>query len=277
MSAPSFIIVIKFSSPAMQFSHYSGALAWLLAGSSCTVYAPMQPIMPLVREAHKAEITASIQPIGRIEATVAYAPVSHLLLTAGVTGCPKLGAKNFLITRQYELGLGGYLPLGSTWLLNGLGGYGQAVNTRGYYDLPIIFNSTYSEYHARYSKLFIQAGIAKVQPRYSIGFTYRLTQVYFATLTDTRLGPLPLSGMLRHETLFFIRHSWANSERWEVLFTMGSSVSSTPKLDSNTSGPDYGFAIFEANRNLLPAFYSSLGVIYHPKWRRAQVSQAKAE
>jgi hypothetical protein len=253
--------------------HFS-ALAGLLGTGGCTVYAPMQPTMPLVQKARQAEITASVQPIGRVEATLAYAPVSHLLLTAGGTLSPKLSSRNFLVSRQYELGLGGYLPLGDSWLLNGLVGFGQAVNNRGYYDLAIIFSSTYSEYNARYSKLFTQVGIANVQPRSSIGFTYRLTQVYFASLTDTRLGPLPLSRMLRHEALLFGRHYWARGERWESICTMGFSVSSTPKLDTSQGYPGYGAAEYQANRNLLPAFYASLGVVYHPDWG---VHQGEAE
>ena len=197
---------------------------------------------------------------------MAYAPVSHLLLTAGGTLSPKLNSRNFLVSRQYELGVGGYLPLGDSWLLNGLGGFGQAVNNRGYYDLGFIFSATYSEYNARYSKVFAQVGIANVQPRGSIGFTYRLTQVYFASLTDTRLGPLPLPRMLRHEALLFVRHFFTGSERWESIWAMGLSVSGTPKLDTSQGYPSYGAAEYQANRNLLPAFYASWGVVYHPRW-----------
>ena len=83
----------------------------LFAASSCTVYAPMQGTMPLLTAKGQAEFGASIQPIGRVEATAAYSPANHLLLTAGVTGCPKLGTKNFLVTRQYEVGVGGYQKL----------------------------------------------------------------------------------------------------------------------------------------------------------------------
>lgn len=238
----------------------------LLAVGGCTVYAPMQPTMPLVREAKQAEITASIQPTGRVEAMMAYAPVSRLLLTAGGSVSPKLSSRNFLVSRQYELGLGSYLPLNESWLLNGLGGFGQAVNSRGYHDLAFIFSSTYSEYHARYSKLFAQIGIAKERPRGSIGFTYRITQVYFASLIDTRLGPLPLPRMLRHEAMLFARHNWASNDRWESIWTLGLSASSTPTLNTNQGYPSYGAAEYQANRNLLPAFYTSWGVVYRPRW-----------
>jgi len=226
----------------------------------------MQPTMPLVASVRQAEVAASLQPNGRLEATAAYSPASHLLLTAGGTVCPKLGTTNFLVTRQYELGVGGYVPLGSSWLVNGLGGYGQAVSNRGYKDLAFILGSTYSEYHARYDKFFAQVGIARVGARYNIGFTYRLTQVRFSSLTDTELGELPLPLMLRHEALFFVRHIVGVSGHWESQATMGLSASSTPRLNDNQGAPGYGAAAYQANRNLLPAFYASLGVVYHPHW-----------
>ena len=246
------------------------ALLSLVAGS-CTVYAPMQPTMPLPRAAGQAEGTASIQPNGRVEITGAVSPVRHVLLTAGGTVCPKLGSESFLVSRQYEVGGGAYLPLGDKWLLNGLGGYGQAVNQRGYKDLAFIFASTYSEYSARYNKVFGQVGIAKMQERYAIGATYRLTQVQFSSLTSIQHGDLPLSRMLRHEALLFVRHAWGNGAhgQWESLVTAGFSGSGTPKLDDNTGAPDYGAAAYHANRNLLPAFMASLGAVYRPRWQQA--------
>lgn len=246
---------------------FASWLALLIFGaSSCTVYAPMQPTMPLVAAAGQAEAAASLQPNGRLEMTAAYSPAPHLLLTAAGTVCPKLGTSNFLVTRQYELGVGGYLPLGSVWLLNGLGGFGQAVNNRGYKDLAFIFSLTYSEYNARYNKLFAQIGIARIGANNSVGFTYRLAQVNFSSLVDTKVGELPLPHMLRHEALFFVRHKLGSGSHWESQATVGLSVSSTPRRDDSQGSPTYGAAEYQANRNLLPAFYTSLGIIYHPSW-----------
>lgn len=245
------------------------ALAALLFGvGSCTVYAPMQPTMPLVQAVGQAEASANIQPNGRLETTVAYSPAPNLVVTAGGTVCPKLGNSNFLVTRQYELGVGGYWPLGSSsWLFNGLGGYGQAVNNRGYKDLNLFYGSSYNEYNARYNKVFAQVGLANVKARHSLGFTYRLTQVHFSTLTDTQLGDLPLTNMLRHEGLFFFRHALGGgSGHWESLATVGLSASTTAKRNDNPDYPSTGAAEYQANRNLLPAFYASLGVVYHPHW-----------
>lgn len=240
----------------------------LISVSGCTVYAPMQPTMPLIAAAGQAEASGNIQPNGRVEASVAYSPAAHLLLTVGGTACPKLGTNYFLVTRQYEVGAGGYTALGSAgWLLNGLGGYGQAASNRGYKDVGIIiFGPTYSEYNTRYSKLFAQVGVAKVGNRDSFGFTYRLTQVRFATLTDTRYGELPLSRMARHEILLFTRRAWGSSKHWESMVTVGMSVSSTPRIPDDPTYSSNGTAEYEANRNLLPAFYASWGVVYRPGW-----------
>ena len=245
-----------------------GLVALLVGADSCTVYAPMQPTMPLVAAAGQAETAGNIQPNGRVEASVAYSPATHLLFTAGGTACPKLGTDYFLVTRQYEVGAGGYTSLGSSdWLLSGLGGYGQAVSNRGYKDVGIIiFGPTFSEYNARYSKLFAQAGIARVWDRGSLGFTYRLTQVRFATLTDTRYGELPLTRMARHEILFFARRAWGSSSHWESLATAGMSVSGTPRIPDDPTYSSNGTVEYEANRNLLPAFYASFGVVYRPNW-----------
>ena len=238
------------------FNTCFGLVLLLLGTGSCTVYAPIQPTMPLITAVGQAEAAANIQPNGRVEASVAYSPISHLLLTAGGTVCPKLGTNNFLVTRQYELGVGGYLPLGSSWLVNGLGGYGQAVNTRRYEEL---FGGN-NEYHARYNKLFAQVGVAHMRSSKSIGLTYRLTQVYFSTIIDPQLGDLPLPQMLRHEALFFVRNTW--SEHWDSQVAMGMSVSSTQKRDDEPSSSSNGSSAYEANRNLFPAVYVSLGVIY---------------
>ncbi len=46
--------------------------------------------------------------------------------------------------------------------------------------------------------------------------------------------------------------------------TAGLSVSGTDRLDDNQRYPTYGVNNYEANRNLLPAFFVSLGVVFRP-------------
>ena len=128
----------------------------LLLATSCTVYAPMQPVMPLVSQRGQAEAGASIQVLGRVEATGSYSPIQHVVLTGGLMGAPRLGEQHFLATTQYEVGAGLYQLLGQRrhWLLSGLGGFGHAYCHRGYVDLGFFGPEVYSEYEARYAKYF---------------------------------------------------------------------------------------------------------------------------
>lgn len=239
----------------------------LLATTGCTVYAPMQPRMPLVRQRGQLETGASIQPLGRVEATAAYSPAAHVVVAGGLTGAARLADQHFLATRQFELGAGLYQPLGPRWLLSSLGGYGQAYAHRGYVDLGILTSGTYSEYTASYDKYYLQVGLAKVLNDFSQSYTYRLVRVRFDYLVDSRLGPLPLSAMTRHELMAAYRYRLGNQAlpRWEFTYGGGVSVASTPRLDDHNAYP----ASYEANRNLLSAFVASFGVVFWPGRPRA--------
>lgn len=234
-------------------------LALLLGG--CTVYAPMQPVMPLVRQRGELEAGASCQPTGRLEATAAYSPLRRAVLTGALTAAPRLGSERFLVTRQAELGAGAYQPLGGNWLLSATGGYGLAYCHRGYVDLGVFGPGTYSEYTARYHTYFGQVGLARQGALGTVGLTYRLVKVNFDYLESLEYGPLPLPGMLRHELAYFVRLN--TSKRWQLAFTTGLSVSGTAKRDTDLGYPTYGRAEYHANRNLLPAFFMSLGATFH--------------
>jgi hypothetical protein len=233
----------------------------LLLATSCTVYAPMQPVMPTVSQRGQFEAGASAQFTGRLEATAAYSPLRRALLTGALTAAPKLGTERFLMTRQAKLGAGAYQPLGGNWLLSATGGYGLAYCHRGYVDLGIFGPGTYSEYTAGYHKYFGQVGLAHLGALGSVGLTYRLSKINFSYLNDSEYGPLPLPDMLRHELAYFVRLD--TSKRWQLAFTTGVSVSGTAKLDSDLGYPTYGRPEYHANRNLLPAFVMSLGAAFH--------------
>ncbi|WP_223651049.1 hypothetical protein [Hymenobacter psoromatis] len=237
----------------------------LLASTGCTVYAPMQPLMPLVRQRGQLEAGASTQFTGRVEATGAYSPVRRVVLTAGGTLAPKLGDRYFLVTRQYEVGAGLYQPLGPRWLLSGLAGYGQAYCRRGYVDLGIFGPGVYSEYEAAYAKRFGQLGIAYGEDSRAISLTYRLVRINFDYLRDADYGPLPLPAMTRHELALSNRLGFGArpTPRWLLTSAVGLSLSGTARLDdTGTSSPYH--VVYEANRNLLPAFFMSLGVVFRP-------------
>ena len=240
----------------------ASVLALLLA-TSCTVYAPMQPLMPLVSQRGQVEAGASSQFTGRLEATGAYSPVRRAVVTGALTVAPKLGQEYFLVTRQYEVGAGLYQPLGERCLLSALGGYGQAYNHRGYVDAALFGPGTYNEYEARYAKYFGQVGFAEMGSIATQGVTYRLVKADFNYLTDTRYGPLPLPSMLRHELAYFMRADVAR--RWKLTFATGFSISSTPKLDTDSHHPTYYWSAYHANRNLLIAYFMSLGIMLQPE------------
>lgn len=236
------------------------SLSFLLLAGGCTVYAPMQPVMPLVSQRRQFEAGASCQLTGRLEATAAYSPLRRAVVAGALTAAPRLGREHFLATRQAELGAGAYQPLGSDWLLSATAGYGLAYCHRGYVDLGIFGPGTYSEYTARYHKYFGQVGLARLGPIGTVGFTYRLARINFNYLHDAEYGPLPLPGMWRHELAYFIRAN--TSKHWQFALTSGFSLSGTPKLDDRLSYPTYGRAEYHANRNLLPAFFFSLGATF---------------
>ncbi|GAA4493495.1 hypothetical protein GCM10023172_02120 [Hymenobacter ginsengisoli] len=229
------------------------------------MYAPMQPVMPLVRQRGQVEVGASAQLTGRVEATAAYSPVQRVVVAGGLTAAPRLSDQHFLVTRQYEVGAGLYQPLGRRWLLSGLGGGGQAYCHRGYVDLGIFGSGVYSEYEARYSKYFGQLGVAHIQQKDTYSLNYRFTQVNFDYLTDAEYGPLPLSAMTRHELALSVRSDIGKSRRWQLVTTLGLSVASTSRQDDNQSPYNESARHYHANRNLLPAFLMSFGVVYQPK------------
>ncbi|MGI4875151.1 MAG: hypothetical protein ACRYFX_28685 [Janthinobacterium lividum] len=242
----------------------AGTAGLLLA--SCTVYAPMQPVMPLVSQRGQAELGTSLQPLGRLEVTGAYSPLRRVILAGGLTGAPRLGQDVYLVTAQYEAGAGLYQPLGQHWLLSNLGGFGQAYSHRSYRGL----DNHPTEYEARYQKYFGQLGMAYRQPDFSCSLTYRFTQVEFSYL-NYRLDPvagayarLPLPAMARHELALSMQNQFQATSRWQVAGTAGLSVAGTARLDDNPGYPIYGTPEYQANRNLLPAFFASLGVVFRP-------------
>lgn len=254
------------SAPTMKKPYGPLLVASTVCLSGCTVYAPMQPLMPVVRTPGAVELGASLQGSGRLELGAVYAPVSHVVVTGAGTISPKLSKDDFLVTRQYELGAGLYHPLNDRWLINGLGGYGQAYSNRGYLNPSFFGPATFSEYEARYSKYFGQLSLAHTQASDFYGLTYRLTQVRFLSLLETTTyGPLPLEQMVRHELLFFYRHglSRAAATRWQLQAALGMSVSSTPELNEHSAHASFeGWAERHANRVLGPAFLGSVGVVY---------------
>ncbi|GAA4004101.1 hypothetical protein GCM10022408_14730 [Hymenobacter fastidiosus] len=238
--------------------------AVLLLATGCTVYAPMQPTISTIHQQGQVEIAASVQPNGRVESSVVYSPLPHLLVMGAGTFRPKTGDSTFNTTRQWEAGVGGYVPLGHHWQVTGLVGYGYASTRKAYVEVPIIFGCpTLEEYQARYRKTFGQLNLTHEFERGSIGLGYRLSNIHFDQISygsGPARYPVALQTMTRHEGLLFGRISLDPAQRWQLQGTMGLSVAADARQDE-TDNPQ----LYQANRTLLPIPMVSLGVVFRPQ------------
>jgi|GEM_PF-1768161 len=246
--------------------------ATLLLATSCTVYSPMQPTVSTVSKAGQVEVAGSVQATGRVEGSVVYSPLPHLLVSAAGTFRPKLGTDStFNTTQQGEVGVGGYLPLGHGWQLTGLAGVGLGSSHRAYVEEPLIWGTrTLETYQSRFHKAFGQLSLTHEGRIGSIGGVYRLSKVSFTQLNYTepeylRFYAVPLPSMVRHEALLFGRLNLDAAQRWQLQGTAGLSVSGTPEQKT-----DDGFDQDQANHVLLPVPMVSLGVVFRPTLRSAK-------
>ncbi|UOQ74208.1 hypothetical protein [Hymenobacter cellulosilyticus] len=86
----------------------------------------MQPTVSTIRAQGETELVASLQPKGRLEASVVHSPLPHLLVSAAGSFRPKLGDSTYAATRQWEAGVGTYWNLGPHWSVTALAGGGHA-------------------------------------------------------------------------------------------------------------------------------------------------------
>ncbi|GAA3939470.1 hypothetical protein [Hymenobacter algoricola] len=247
---------------------FSCAALSLLA-TSCTVYAPMQPTISTISRQGQVEISGSVQASGRVEGSVVYSPLPHVLVTGAGTFRPRLGDSTFNTTRQGELGLGGYLPLGKGWQLTGLAGYGRASTHRAYVEGTLLWGGgqTREEYTMRSGKLFGQTSLTHEGARGAVGAVYRLSKISFDQLDYAAVSysyyasyPVPLRRMVRHEALVFGRYGLDAQNRWQLQATVGLSVAGAAE-QSTTDDRRYS----QANHLLLPVPITSLGVVFRPQ------------
>lgn len=225
----------------------------LLAATGCTVYAPMQPSMPLVQQRGQAEASASLQPSARLEATAAYSPLAHCVVTGAGTLAVRLGQVNYLITRQAEVGVGGYWHLGPSLLLSTLAGGGYAYTERQF-----TFLGT-DRYAGTYAKAFGQAGIAYIGGINNLSLSYRLAHLRYGEV-QTSIGPLPAFQTQRHEVLLAARRPMGLIGSWFWQCAIGISFSSLqpPQGSSSRADRDRWFAAGP------PVPLYSLGIVWQP-------------
>ncbi|UOG75733.1 hypothetical protein MTX78_03850 [Hymenobacter tibetensis] len=197
----------------------------------------MLPSTSQIREKGEVEVQGTTFLNGRWEAGATYSPVKHLLVRAA--GGIKTDDRDttYFRVRQYEMGIGGYYPLGKRWLLSGLGGYGQTRSSRGYFDVgPFVSIGENVAFKARYHKLYGEASASYRAPWVTMGVAYRLTRVTFTSLTyDSQ--PLDLRHMTRMEPMVFWRFGREDGALpWlRVQASIGGSNEGRRKYDPNES------------------------------------------
>lgn len=242
----------------------------VLLATGCTVYAPMQPQAPVIKERGRGEASLQTQATIRAEGSVAYSPANHVLVMASGGWRPQLafsqnGEPDGFQMAQLEAGVGAYWMLGPRWLSSATLGAGIAKSRRQVTEFGL--SSAFSnDYEARYHKFFGQVNVAYLRKKWIVGMGYRLTQVSFTELTATSHAgltyALPLDNQLRHEPFGFIRYQLGRPDapsRWQL------QVSTTLSFClPGRTGPlrDYDEVLFRSQFNRGGVMLLGFGVLY---------------
>jgi hypothetical protein len=233
-------------------------LSYLLA--SCSVYAPLQPAAPLVRQKGEAEVVAGAYLNGRLEASASYSPLEQVVVRIAGGLRSGGGDSTYFRNRQLELGVGTYRYLNEQWLLGGLVGYGFGQSNRRFsrsgFESPRLDSVVTYDYAARYHKLFADVYVANDAGRVTYGGAFRLSQVRFGSLTDQGV-PVPMQRMTRVEPMLFMRISGRNSFQWLQL-QIASSVSLSPDERKN---PSSNIRVRDTKEGRL---FTSIGLVVYP-------------
>ena len=199
----------------MQLKPWQGkALAGLIGGvlSGCSLYVPMLPAAPQIRDKGQVEVHGTSFLNRRWEAGATYSPAKYVLVRAagGIRTSPgqDVDSARYERSRQYELGAGGYLPIGQDGLISGLIGLGQGRSAIGYWDDGLSRSRFYNEYRMRYNRPFGELAASYYLPGNRSGFTlgvvYRLNSLAFGELTHNG-QPVALRRLTRQEAMVFFR------------------------------------------------------------------------
>ncbi|MBT9393411.1 hypothetical protein KLP40_09570 [Hymenobacter sp. NST-14] len=242
------------------------------------MYTPMQPHAPIIRARGEGETQLDIQLTGRTEVKAAYSPINHILVLGAVTGRPGKGIdqgskQEKYRTLQYELGIGAYLALGDSWVVQTTIGTGAARTQRTLSEFGILlaFNN---DYDARYRKKYGQVGLAYQAPRRSLGLGYRLTQVHFLKLSaQDRQTPftryqLPLDKQLRHEFYLFGRYYIGENNRWQLQASMAYSAT----FPGRGLVDPYTEIAQRARFNRGASLLTGLGIVFYPSQLRQRAA-----
>lgn len=260
--------------------HYSSAwLNWLSAVllpllSGCAVYVPMQGAAPEIRAKGEVEVAGSWSFTNRVEVGATYSPLPHLLVRAAGSSKSSRPAPTDTITyawsRQYELGVGTYWPLGPHWLLGGLASLGQAHALARYAEDGATFLHfgplVQHQFDADYRKYAAEAYLTwQPSPQVSLGLSYRLVQLRLTDVTDLGV-PVPVAHILRYEPMVFFRLRPGFDDKGLLQLQAAFGVSNTFGYDERTAYDKLDPARqFKRGRG-----YTSLGLAIYPHvlWRK---------
>lgn len=248
----------------------AGLGSGLLLATGCTVYAPMQPLAPLIRARGQAEASFQTQGLIRPEGSVAYSPASHLLVAASGMWRPQLpfsqdGKPDGFRVAQLEAGVGTYWLLGPRWLGTATIGAGVAQSRRTVTELGFLYTFS-NDYAARYHTHFGQLNLAYLGKDLLVGGGYRLTRVRFTELSAASATGtaymLPLDDQLRHEPFAFMRYRLgkpAVPSRWQMQVSAAWSF-----CRPGRTGPPqpYDETAFRAQYNRGGVLLLGFGVVY---------------
>ena len=252
------------------YSFGASATLSLALLSSCAVYVPTIPSTPLVTKKGEVEVAGGIRSLSSVEASAAWSPAPHLMLTAETALQTSNGSETRggtttdyrSVHRQASLGLGTYRLLGQdqSVYLAAVGGLGVA--TANIYDpnlTPIgLFSGPVVHYEAQYLRYYGQVYVAKQTPGVNYGASLRSTFVDYSRLQRDGATVAPLNRVFLEPTLFV--RVGRRALQWQT--TLGVS---TP-LNPSRSNPDH--------QNLAPAsLLVGTGVVFRPALLRHRAAE----
>jgi len=231
-----------------------------IALGGCVVYQPMQGAAPNLHARGESEVTASSYFNNRVELAGSYSPVQHVLVRAAGSSTFAAGDSTAIRSRQYDLGLGTYWELSPGLTAGAIAGYGQAVARARFGTIGVFLPPPRYDYAVRYHKVFGEAYVLfQASPTVSFGASYRLTQVAFRSLTNQG-QPVDLTGMLRHEPMFFFRAGAGpdtGTFPLQLQLAFGASVAN----GYNNRAPNYSQETYYL---LQPRYYTTLSFTVFP-------------
>jgi hypothetical protein len=252
------------------YSFGTFAILGLALLSSCAVYVPTIPSTPLVTKKGEVEVTGGIRSLSSVEASAAWSPAPHLLLTGETALQASNGSEtrngtttNYRnVHRQASLGLGTYRLLGQEQAiyLAAVGGLGMA--SANVYDpnlSPIgLFSGPLVHYEAHYLRYYGQVYVARQTPRVNYGASLRSTFVDYSRLQRDGATLASLNRVFLEPTLFV--RVGRRALQWQT--TVGFSA----PLNPSRSHPDHA--------NLAPSsMLIGTGVVFRPALLRHRAAE----